>query len=405
MLRWLLATTVLVGWTPAASGQSVKRFAVLEFTGSKKIPVEEIQVLSDQARAGALKALQRDQYTVMTRESMVTIMRQMGKQDCDEGECEIDTLQNMGADYGITGTVVIMGSSYIVTLKLFDAAAGALLATGNARAKDLGELVDEVARVSEQVVRDGLRMPSPAKAGTPAPVPTPTGTRGTEPAPAPTPSNADCKAGQVDVGGRCCWPGQDWGALQQACVGSPQCPDGTKPVGSTCQEGCPEPGQVLTAGHCCWPGQDWGTTARRCVGEVKCPAGMEAVGGSCAAAEVQPRGSRVAWLRCPVGKRWDGAKCVGKTAEVSRAKANLSCPAGYRLPTREELTSLVTDEAGLFLRCAALPACAEAFGEDKGTYWSSAPYPGYPDHGWVVSLANSDTPAGVAKKGSVRCVR
>ena len=124
MLKWLLVARALVATVPAVSAPAAKRFAVLEFTGSKKIGVEELQVLSDQARSGALKALPRDKYMVMTRESMVTMLRQMGKKDCQEGECEIDTLQNIGADYGMTGTVVVMDGAYIVTLKLFDAAGG-----------------------------------------------------------------------------------------------------------------------------------------------------------------------------------------------------------------------------------------------------------------------------------------
>jgi hypothetical protein len=82
----------------------VKRgFAVLEFTGSKKIDVEELKVLSDQARSGALKALPRDKYTVMTRENMATMLRQMGKKDCQHThvlrEAEVRLVHHRGAPW------------------------------------------------------------------------------------------------------------------------------------------------------------------------------------------------------------------------------------------------------------------------------------------------------------------
>ena len=104
------------------------------------------------------------------------------------------------------------------------------------------------------------------------------------PAPAaavPTPQKeSGCKGGRVDVGGHCCWPGQDFGAGTGQCLGEPQCPESTVKRGSNCLPGCEE-GKTLVAGHCCWPGQDWATRAQRCVGEPRCPTGLEFRQGDC----------------------------------------------------------------------------------------------------------------------------
>ena len=101
-----------------------------------------------------------------------------------------------------------------------------------------------------------------------------------KPGPLARPEEPDCKGGRVEVGGHCCWPGQDYGAGTGQCLGEPQCPESMVKRGSNCVPGCEE-GKTLVAGHCCWPGQDWATRAQQCVGEPRCPVGHVSRQGDC----------------------------------------------------------------------------------------------------------------------------
>jgi TolB-like protein len=150
---------LLAGWAHAQP--PVQRFAVLEFNGSKKMEPDDLQVLSDQARAGALSVLPRNRFLVVTRESMLSVLRQMGKKDCEEGECEVDTLQNIGADFGVTGKVVYSEGTYLVTLKLFDARSGALLATGRAEGEKKKDLWAKVEDATARLVKGGMALDAP----------------------------------------------------------------------------------------------------------------------------------------------------------------------------------------------------------------------------------------------------
>ena len=78
----LLAGSVLLLALPsllpaAAAAEDTKRLAVLELRGV--FEREELSVLSDQLRQGALAALKGTAYTVMTRENMAVLARNMAE--------------------------------------------------------------------------------------------------------------------------------------------------------------------------------------------------------------------------------------------------------------------------------------------------------------------------------------
>jgi len=106
-----------------------KRLAVLEFQG-KNLDPDILMTFSDAVRGGALQGLDPYGVVVMTRENIQVRLRDMGKQECGEGDCEIETARNMGADYVITGKVVRMEQLYVVVLKLHETQIGSLLGTG-----------------------------------------------------------------------------------------------------------------------------------------------------------------------------------------------------------------------------------------------------------------------------------
>ena len=105
-----------------------KHMAVLEFQG-KDLDPDILMTFSDTVRGGTLQALEPHGVVVMTRENMLVLLRDMGKKECGEGDCEVETARNIGADYVISGKVVRVEQSYFVTLKLHETQGGSLLGT------------------------------------------------------------------------------------------------------------------------------------------------------------------------------------------------------------------------------------------------------------------------------------
>ena len=63
----------------------MKRVAVLEFRGSD-VETAILLKLSDQSRTAAVQVLAKDEYLIMTRENMLEILSDMGKDaSCMEG--------------------------------------------------------------------------------------------------------------------------------------------------------------------------------------------------------------------------------------------------------------------------------------------------------------------------------
>ena len=75
---WMLWSMLSLGWA--------EHLAVLEFTGSDNEDL--VSILSDQARAGALDQLDPFVYSIITRENMMQILEDMGKDaSCMDASC------------------------------------------------------------------------------------------------------------------------------------------------------------------------------------------------------------------------------------------------------------------------------------------------------------------------------
>jgi len=124
----------------AAAQRGNKRLAVLEFQG-KSLDQDVLMTFSDTVRGGALQGLEGRGVVVMTRENMLVLLRDMGKKECGEGECEVETARNIGADYVVSGKVVRMEQIYVVTLKLHETQGGSLIGTDTVEAASQVELL------------------------------------------------------------------------------------------------------------------------------------------------------------------------------------------------------------------------------------------------------------------------
>jgi Skp family chaperone for outer membrane proteins/TolB-like protein len=154
---WLTAFfgLALFAGRPALSQTPGKRLAVLEFNGAKT-QGEVLEVFADTVRGGVVQGLAGRGIQVMTRENMMVLLREMGKNDCVEGDCEVETARNIGADFVISGSVVLVDQSFVVTLKLHESKGGSLLAVDQVSAQSQVEVLRQLREAGRRIVADNL---------------------------------------------------------------------------------------------------------------------------------------------------------------------------------------------------------------------------------------------------------
>ena len=141
---------------PSLATAEIKRLAVLEFSG---IGVDEnlLLLMGEEARSGIIKVVDRNEILVMTRESMMLVLQDMGKDaSCIDGTCEVEIARNIGADYVISGAVVKTSDEYVLTLKLHESETGRLLASNIADATNLNTLRKSTSNFSRQLMAEGF---------------------------------------------------------------------------------------------------------------------------------------------------------------------------------------------------------------------------------------------------------
>jgi formylglycine-generating enzyme required for sulfatase activity len=217
---------------PAASEPAQKFLAVLEFKGAN-LKADILDTMSDAVRGGASDALAGTGINVMTRESMLVLLKEMGIKECTEGDCEVETARNIGSDYVISGRIVQMDGSYVATLKLHETKRGTLLGTRDAEAekqKDLWHALKEQGRklVAEKLVA----RPNPPAVATPPQV------------------VSNCASNQRSIPGGTFWMGSEDGDSDEKPLHkvtlSPYCMDKTE-VTVAAYHACVQARE-------CWPG-------------------------------------------------------------------------------------------------------------------------------------------------------
>ena len=136
--------------------EGLKHLAVLEFRGVG-LNAQIVLNLSDQTRRAATELLSKDEYLILTRETMMEILSDMGKDaTCLDGMCELEVGRNIQADIIVTGDIVQYGDTYVLTLKLYSTVSGALLHTVEVQEKDLLALKNKTFSESKVLFQKGL---------------------------------------------------------------------------------------------------------------------------------------------------------------------------------------------------------------------------------------------------------
>lgn len=173
-----ISTLVLDGQA-LATQPTHRRLAVLEFSG-RNLEADVLGAFSDAVRGGAVEGLVGRDVKVMTRENMMVLLRDMGKSECAEGDCEVETARNIGADFVVSASVVHIENSFVITLKLHESKEGGLLATDAIQANTLLETLSQLRQHGRDLLAINI---GPTGAPTGAP-------RSTVATPAPAPRSA-----------------------------------------------------------------------------------------------------------------------------------------------------------------------------------------------------------------------
>ena len=159
-LGWLTALALWVGLGFTAPAHAAK-LAVLELTGpsvkSGKVDPAILMQLSDHLRSGALQVAPEHGLEVLSRATVGQLVERSG--GCVEAECEVQTGRNLGVDHVMSGRLMQIEGTHVLTIKLHETEAGKLLASHTARSKSMLEMLDHAVKAARQVIDEGLSAP------------------------------------------------------------------------------------------------------------------------------------------------------------------------------------------------------------------------------------------------------
>lgn len=117
-----------------------------------------------------------------------------------------------------------------------------------------------------------------------------------------------------------------------------------------------------------------------CTFEPRIPASRYEVKGG----EVFDTKTNLTWQRCSVGQKWhEGQGCMGEPRELSRADAHRTS-GNWRLPTKEELDSLLSEACLRSVNAEIFPGIALM----HPSYWTSSETA--PGLTWTVNLTSGN---------------
>ncbi|MCC7277031.1 MAG: DUF1566 domain-containing protein [Chromatiaceae bacterium] len=133
---------------------------------------------------------------------------------------------------------------------------------------------------------------------------------------------------------------------------------------------------------------------------------------------VEDTRTKLQWQRCSLGQVWNDAACAGEATKYKWNEAQRVAPAGWRLPTKDELASLVYCSSGQPTYWKAAPQTCKgdyvaptlwiaAFpNTPKSWFWSSSADAHYPNDAWSVGFSYGYVSYGYKGYGGyVRLVR
>jgi len=168
-----LAGSIALAQSDAPASPRLK-LAVLELRNSAGITPDESAYLTDRVRDSAARLLPVGSCLVMSRESMAALLPEGADlSDCSAGDCEVEVGRRVGADYIVTGEILLFDGALRLNLKAHHCGSGALLGGESVAGAKLTQLESGLARSANRLlarVCEHAGLPVPEPEPEPAPV-------------------------------------------------------------------------------------------------------------------------------------------------------------------------------------------------------------------------------------------
>jgi len=116
----------------AQAAFAINNVAVLELLPNESvmesIKIEESRHLTDELRRQAVTILPKSEYSVLTRDNMISLMPSDEKEaECLAEGCAVDIGRAIGAEYITQGTIGMFGDKMTISVELYETMSGKLL--------------------------------------------------------------------------------------------------------------------------------------------------------------------------------------------------------------------------------------------------------------------------------------
>ncbi|MCL2283423.1 MAG: hypothetical protein FWC26_08925 [Fibromonadales bacterium] len=131
----------------AAIANAAQTLAVLEITQAGEInaSIPEIRHLSDELRRQAVATLPDYNYTVLTRDNIISLMPPDEKEaECLAESCAVEIGRAIGAEYISQGSIGNFGGDLSLSIELYETLSGKLLGSIVIESKDVKGLMDAI---------------------------------------------------------------------------------------------------------------------------------------------------------------------------------------------------------------------------------------------------------------------
>ncbi len=135
--------------------------AILETFSGGNIGLNESQYLTNVLREEAVKVLPSGlNYTIMTRENILTMLPPDKAIENCEGSCLVETGRNISANYVAQARISTFGSNLTISVELYNSSNGKLIASFNAKSPDVENLEVEIRQKAPSMFKEVLQLES-----------------------------------------------------------------------------------------------------------------------------------------------------------------------------------------------------------------------------------------------------
>ena len=124
-----------------ATAYAAKNVAVLEIISSREdVPIEvsEFRHLTDELRTRARETLPRHEFSVLTRDNIISLMPPDEEEaECLSESCAVDIGRAIGAEYITQGFIGKFGGMLTLTVELYESLSGNLIGSFVTESKDI----------------------------------------------------------------------------------------------------------------------------------------------------------------------------------------------------------------------------------------------------------------------------